>query len=338
MTDPAATAAPPDGPLEPVLMPPRGLVATVLAILLATAAAAVLWAPPVPGGLRPSLRLNLWQQDADVGAMRARDDALLRFARDAAAEADIRQRLSAYLHDENREGAIGGADEPATRLALGELEERIRALAQAGGGDAVRALAVAWGRDVRQAAEQALAEAQAQGLPLQSFLRLSPRPKAAQTLVDVAGGLGRTLATAGFDRLWQADPERRDAGRLPPAAGMVVESLAQQRIFALGQRMQGGPPQLPSDAWLLLLRFRIEAHEGLTIDRKLQLLQDLAVADPGAPVAYLQAVLLARAARWTEARAWFLQAAQRGEMRRQAAVNARWCAQQAARPTDPEAP
>jgi hypothetical protein len=81
---------------------------------------------------------------------------------------------------------------------------------------------------------------------------------------------------------------------------------------------------------LLLLRFRVEAHEGLRFERKLQLLAELEQVDPATPAAWLRGVLLARAGAWPEAQAAFLQAAVRGEHPAQARVNARWCAEMAA--------
>jgi hypothetical protein len=306
--------------IEPVLVPPKGLVATVVGLLLATAFAAVWFAPPLQGTLQPSLRLDFWRQSVDLEQLRARDDGLLRMKRDLAAEQDLLSRFRAYLHDEARLGTDALADQPAAREALGEIEERVRALVASRGQDALRAMAVAYGREVRAALEAALLAARQKHQALGTFMR-DGSGGPAQALRDVAGGLGPALAGTGLDGELQGQ-------RLLPAAGQVVEALAQTRILQLGQRIPTGPPPLPSDAQLLLLRFRIEAHEGLSNERKLRLVDELAIADPGAPVEYLRAVLLARAGQWRQARGLFLQAAARGQAPNLARVNASWCAKQ----------
>lgn len=306
--------------IEPVLVPPRGLVPTVVALLLATAFASVWFAPPLRGTLQPSLRLDLWRQSVDLEQLRARDDALLRVPRDRATEHELLQRFRSYLHDEARLGADAVAEQPQAREVLGDVEERVRSLVAARGQDALRALAVSYGREVRAALETALREARQNHQSLADFLRAG-QARSARDLQDLAGGLGLALAGTGLEAYLQG-------ATLLPAAGQVVEALAQTRILHLGQRIPTGPPPLPSDAQLLVLRFRIEAHEGLSTERKLRLLDELAVADPGAPLEYLRAVLLARAGQWRPAQASFVQAAARGQLPELARVNARWCAEQ----------
>lgn len=306
-------------PTEPALIPPAGLVAVLLAILLAVAGAAIVWAPPVSGGLRPSLVLDDWQTAVDLGAMRARDDALLRLARDTTAEAKLEQSWSVWLATEATAGVHAAEEAPAARVALGEAEERVRALAVAGGTDAVRAWSVAYGRRVRAAAQAVASQAQTHHQSMALRLAEVPTPTDVTALAQVAGGLGRTLAATGLGaRPWS------------PAEGQVVEVLAQQRALLLGQRLRGGPLPLPSDAWLLLQRFRVEAHEGLRLERKLQLLAETEQADAATPAAWLRGILLARAGAWSEARVAFEQAAVRGEHPAQSRVNARWCAEMAA--------
>lgn len=332
MTEPAPQVESTDGlPIEPVLVPPKGLVPTVLALLLATAFAAVWWAPslrPIGQGMQqPSLKLDFWKQAVDLEQMRARDDGLLRLRTtrlsqpgSLAAANEILSQFRAYLHEEASLGAEVLAQQPAARQALGDIEERVRALVATQGQDALRALAVDYGRQVRQAVEAALVQARGQHQTLAVWLREAKTPQA-KALGDVAGGLGATLGGTGLEAFLHG-------GRLDPAAGQVVEALAQQRILQLGQRVPTGPPPLPSDAQLLLLRYRIEAHEGLSIERKLSLVQELAAVDAAAPTDYLLAVLLARAGHCREAIPAFQRAAARGQAADLAKANARWCAAQ----------
>ena len=320
MTEPAAEAGV-DLPIEPVLVPPQGLVPTLLALLLATAFAAVWWAPPLRseglGAQQPSLRLDFWKQAVDLEQMRARDDGLLRSTRNQAAEGEILKRFQGYLRDEATLGAETLAQRPASREALGAIEERVRALVAAHGQDALRALAVDYGRQVRRAVEVALVQARAQHQTLGVWLRESKAPQA-EALGAIAGGLGAALGGTGLEAFVHG-------ARLDPAAAQVVEALAQQRILQLGQRVPTGPPPLPSDAQLLLLRYRIEAHEGLSIERKLSLVQELAAVDAAAPTDYLVAVLLARAGHCRQAIPAFQRAAARGQAVDLAQANARWC-------------
>ena len=56
------------GPIEPVLVPPRGLVASLLIVLALVAVAAVRWPGQLQGDGRPDLRLHSWADDADERA------------------------------------------------------------------------------------------------------------------------------------------------------------------------------------------------------------------------------------------------------------------------------
>jgi len=308
-----------------VLVPPRGLVATTVCVLLATAALAVLWAPPVRASGEPKLRLDTWQaSERELLAMQAEADGLLRlpFAATATrAQAELQATLSLWLRDELAHD--GDADRPEARVLLGNAEERARTLVLTAGPDALRAQAVRFGRSVRARLEAAIAAAQARGMELGAFLRLQPPPPQVRALTELAGAIGQPLAAAGIER-WQRD------GRLEPAAARIVESLAAQRLLALGVRVPGGAPTLPSDAALQLLRFRVEAHDGLALPRKLELLDDLAREDPTYPETYATGALLGRAGQFAACAVWFRQAAMLGQRARQAQVNAAWCEGQVA--------
>jgi hypothetical protein len=91
----------------------------------------------------------------------------------------------------------------------------------------------------------------------------------------------------------------------------------------------GGPPQLSSSAWLLVQHFRLEAHAGLDLQRRLALLDEFATTDPAYPTDYARGVLLAREEEYAKAAPWFLRASKHGPFARQARDNARWCAERA---------
>lgn len=319
--------------IEPVLLPPRGLVAVTIAALLATAAVAVLLAPPVRAAGHASLALDTWRgTDDERAAMRAHDDALLRpqvAAPVQAAQAKVLRLLTAWLQAERVHGA--DVDETAqARALLGEAEEQARTLALLAGKDALRMVAVQFGRQVRAAVEAAVQSARARDLSLQEFLVLAPAPPESVKLADLAGALGTALAAAGIDAWGRPSAEAGPGGALDPAAALVIEALAAQRVLALGVRLPDGAPELPQDAALLLLRFKVEAHEGLALARKLALLEDLETADPAYPSAYTTAALLGRAQRFRECGAWFQRAATLGQRPQQARVNAQWCGERAA--------
>ena len=314
-----------DAAVEPVLLPPHGLWAVALALFVLSAVAAIFWSPPLHPHLQPSLVLETWR-DVDLAALRQPDDALLRLPaggpEQQALHAAIQAQFKQYLQ---REAALRGetGDDAAARLALGAVEESVRTLVQRWGADALRRLAVQFGRDVRVAAERAILTARAAHQPFSVHLQAQPLPADVSALTDLAGALGTTLAHAGIDR------QVRD-GKLDPAAGQVIESIAQARFLRLGARVVGGAPQLPSAAWLFVQHFRVEAHAGLDLERRLALLDELATADPAYPSDYARGVLLAREEEYAKAVPWFERASTHGPFARQAHDNARWCRERAA--------
>ncbi len=321
--DPTAEVAPAaDDLIEAVLVPPKGLVAVILTALLLTAALAVWITPGHDIARPPNLRLDLWRSNpADLQAIDQHNQALLRLPRDPQIERDLRDRWQKRMAAEAEQGVDALALQPQARIDLGEMEELTRQLVSRQGSDALRTIAVAYGRDVRAALTVCIKQAAREHQPLASFLQAEPPSDAARKLREMTGGLGRALAHAGLEFL-------APRGRLDPAAALVVEALAQQRLLTLGQRVPGGAPQLPSDVELLLLRFRIEAHEGLSPERKLDLLRTLAVEDPSAPVEFLRGVLMARNGQCRQAVPWLLKAAQLGQNSQVARADAQWCAAQ----------
>jgi predicted negative regulator of RcsB-dependent stress response len=138
-------------------------------------------------------------------------------------------------------------------------------------------------------------------------------------LEAVAPGWGSTVQHLNLQRFVEQ-------GQLTAAAARLVEALAQQRILSLGARLPR-PPQLASDQLELILRFRVEAHPALSLERKLVLLQQLASSDPSYPSVYVRGVLLAREGDCHGAIDAWRQAI---TMRQSAAVaraNLRWCEQ-----------
>ncbi len=309
---------------EPVLVPPRGLWAVALALFVLSAAAAILWAPPLRPRLKPSLVLDTWR-NADIAGMRAADDALLKRVPTApeqvALEKTILAQFGQFLQ---REATLSGqtADDPAARLALGAAEESVRALVQRHGRDALSRMAVQFGRDVRAAVDKSLIASRAAQQPFAQRLVAQPLPEDVSALAALAGALGPTLERTGIERQFHD-------GHLDPAAGQVIETIAQMRFLLLGARVQGGPPQLSSTAMLLVQHFRLEAHSGLELPRRLALLDELATADPAYPSDYARGVLLAREEEYAKAVPWFLRASTHGPFARQARDNARWCQERA---------
>ncbi len=310
---------------EPVLLPPRGLWALALVLFVLTAVAGILWAPPLHPRVLPSLVLETWR-DVDLPAMRQRDDALLRLVAPSpeqqALERTIQAQFKVYLQ---REAELGGhtADDAAARLALGAVEESVRTLVQRWGVDALRRLAVQFGRDVHRAVETAVLAARAAHQPLALHLQAQPLPADVSALTALAGALGTSLERTGIER------QVRD-GKLDPVAGQVVETIAQARFLQLGARVPGGAPQLASDAWFLVQHFRVEAHVGLDLQRRLALLDELTMTDPAYPSDYARGVLLAREDEFAKAIPWFERASTHGPFARQARDNARWCRERAA--------
>lgn len=309
---------------EPVLLPPRGLVAVIVLALGMTAAVAVLWPGGLEPGTRPTLRLTSWSPTVDeLARIDARRVALLRSqtSEDAtrlAQEAEILAGLAQWMRQEQELGYEGARHDAATRFGLGQTEEKVRGLALRYGKEAVRALAVRYARETLGLLLETLASTQQQHLDFGALATGEPGHPALAPLRAAAPGMARALAQAGLHQLI-ADPSVR------AAAGLVVEALVEQRVLQLCQRVPAPRPELGSDLARILLRFRVEAHSGLTLRRRLELLDQLAAGDPTYPAIYVQAVLFARAGRWRAAREGFLKAAEAGQQRVLARANARMC-------------
>lgn len=302
------------------MVPPRGLVAFLLLMLVAAAAVAIRFAPGVHPATQPSLQLRFWDADArELAEIVRREDRLLAVALPRAAtdwqaeERALRRDVAAWLAMEAQTGAFEIQHDVQARMTLAAVEERLRRLARFGNGDLVRALAIRWGRDALQAFEQVVAAARSQRTAVRELLG----QPAAQALNNLAPGFGKLLAETSLENEWQG------AG-LSLGAKLVVEGFAQQRLLLFGARLVE-PISLPADHLGLLLRFRIEAHEGVAVERKLALLGELARSDPAYPAAYVRAVLLARAEKWQPAAAAFELAAALGQDRPLALANAAWC-------------
>ena len=310
---------------EPVLVPPRGLWAVALALFVLTAVAAILWAPPLKPRLLPNLTLETWR-DVDLGELRAPDDALLKHAPSSPEQLQLeRAILTQFRLYLQREAALGGRTgaDPDARQALGAVEESVRTLVVRFGPDALRRLAVRFGRDVHAAVESSVLAARAAHQPFAVHLVAQPLPADVSALTALAGALGTTLERTGIDRQVRG-------GQLDPVAGQVVETIAQARFLQLGARIPDGAPQLASAAWFLVQHFRVEAHSGLDLQRRLALLDELATTDPAYPGDYARGVLLAREEDYAKAVPWFQRASTHGPFARQARDNARWCLERAA--------
>ncbi len=131
-------------------------------------------------------------------------------------------------------------------------------------------------------------------------------------------GLLRTLSRIGLER-------HVGAHGLDPAAQLVIEALIEQRIYELTRRLPGPRPELDSELLRTLTAFRVEAHQGLPLARKLALLDELSELDATYPTTFVSATLLARAGRLRAAQTRFLLAAKAGQSPGQARANARWC-------------
>ncbi len=326
-----------DGPVEPVLLPPRGLVAFVLVAMLLTAVAGVLL-PGSPGATtKPSLLLSIWIPDeVELGTILHRRQALLNATSAGRSERQQAEQvmldgLRTIMATEARLGVQGAIADANARRARGELEERVRDHVLAHGNDALKAMALRYAGDVRLALERALVALTQSGGSLTSA---SDDPTARERLAHlerVAPGSTRAFAGVGVERFMNGE-------RLGPAAGLVVEAVAEQRVLGLGQRLPHPRPELDSDLRRLLERFRVEAHAGLDLKRRLVLLEQLVARDPTYPERYVTAVLLARAGRYRAAVGAFQAAALAGQLPRLARANARWSRQQHKRASSAVAP
>lgn len=300
---------------QPVLLPPRGLVWVTLGALSLTAAAAILLAPAVVADDPPSLRLETWREDErEQTEMRQRITALLRQSAQAPAEERaMRGEFAVWLAQEATQGQLGVEHDFAARSHLARAEELARQLVLRHGEAALQAAAARFGLEVREALEASL-----RALPADR--RALAHLKAAQPdspLERVAPGMTAALIGTGI--------ERHMAGAaLEPAAQLVVEGLASQRLLGLAARL-APRPSLPSDVQALLLRWRVEAHQGLSPERRAALLAQLEAADPGYPSDFAAGVWAARAGDCASASAAWQRSLQRRQMQAQSRANLRWC-------------
>lgn len=297
-----------DGLIEAVLVPPKGLVPTLLLVLLAVAAWAILMPARFHPEIKAQLQLTSWQEGAQHIAQ-TREKELVAVPPDPA-ESRLAGDFAVWLAREATVGLAKLSDQPEARRALGDLEERMRAFGLRVGRAGVAAAAMRWAKRVRLAYEADL-RAAGQGVAGQRG-----------ALDRIAPGLRRTLNVAGVAAWRQAN------GHLLPAAALVVEAIAELRYLGLARRMPAPRPELGSRLAILLLRYRVEAHRGLELRRRLKLAEQLSRLDPAWPSTWATAVLMARDGRYRAARAWFLQAAAKGEHAEAARQNARWCRQQ----------
>lgn len=310
-----AAVADEDGLEEPVLVVPRGLVWVTLAALTLTAALSVVYAPAALPSSEASLELHFWPgQPWELAEMRARIDALVKRYPPLGAEEDaLRGELTQWLAREAELGALAAEHDLAARQLLATAEERVRKLVLARGQDALQAIAARYALEVRTLLETTLAQLPQAQRNL-NHLAGDPRGQALHTL---APGLLSALGGTGIERLMVGKT-------LAPAGQLVVEALATQRMLDLGARLPDRPA-LPTDVQALLLRWRVEAHEGLPAERRAQLLHQLAAMDPGYPADFTAGVIAARADDCaTAVKAWQRAAARRQETAR-AKANLRWC-------------
>lgn len=300
---------------QPVLVPPRGLVWVTLAALSLSAAGAILFAPPVVAADPPSLQLQTWRSDeAELSDMRRRIQALLqRYPQLEAQEQGLRGEFALWLAQEATQGQLGVERDFAARLHLARAEEQARQLVLSRGQDALQAAAARFGLQVREALEELLRSSPAGHPELSSLDKEIPGNR----LDQIAPGMRAALAGTGIER-------HLHGGALEPAVQLVVEALASQRILSLGARVTPRPA-LPSDVQGMLLRWRVEAHEGLTAERRAELLAQLEAADPGYPSDFTAGVWAARSGDCQAAVAAWQRSLARRQMSGQARANIRWC-------------
>lgn len=318
----AAQTATSDGLIEPALIPPRGLVATTLALLVVTCALAIAVAPGVKRELQPQLQLTFWHSDdRELDEIVRRDDRLL--AADAkrqtdlarTQEAGLRKNVTQWLALEAQMGTLQVQHDGQARQILGQIEETVRTIGELHGVQAVQAMAVRWGRDVAHIFGQVVAGARQRQMQVGDEM-VDPPAVALQAL---APGLIKLLADSGLAAHGQGQGQG-----LTVAAQLVVQALAQSRFLQFAVRVPQAP-HLATDLQALLLRFRIEAHAGLRVERKLELIQTMVAADPTYPASFVAGVLWAREGRCDRAAPAFAQAIQRGENLRLAQANLAWC-------------
>jgi hypothetical protein len=271
--------------VQAVLQPPRGLVAISLAALVLSAMVAIWWGPAAREELPAEQDLSLpslaappiWAVDPAVLAqLQADDAALLQWyaSQPAGLAADasvLVAEASAVLSLEVTAGAAGLADDPAARLAVGQVEERTRQLALRYGNRAVQAVALHWAvQAVDQLQPLAAVAASKQG----DWTGLLDTPQG-QAANRAAPGLPRALQGARLDR-WI------DGQNWQPGVRQALQGLARQRWLAFAARI----PQaqvLPDQLNRLILRWKAETHEGIGLERRIALLQQLRAMDATYP-------------------------------------------------------
>jgi len=313
-----------DGPVQPVLVPPRGLVATILVIMGALAVWTVLNPTPLKPVRKPSLRLDSWRPSpAALQRLQVRRQALLNkgAATSPAAKklaAAIAIRLPAYFTLEKQLGVEGAKASPRARRRLAEIEELVRGYALAYGNEALEALALLLARHVGSKVEAGLVFAVSNGTTLAALAQAATPVAAVAEIESAAPGSARAIGRAGLDSCVRGQ-------RVDPACTLVIQSLIQLRILGFARRVPPPRPAIATESLRLLLAYRIEAHTGLSSSRKLQLLDTLAADDATYPATYVRAVLLARAGKYRAAAVHFDKAAKKGQNPRAARANARWC-------------
>lgn len=302
-----------EAPDDLVLVPPRGLVPVLLLALLLVAAVGVRWPFAVQGDARPDLRLESWQEDASAYWHQLQADPAL--GAPAPEQDDARTQMVAWLA---REATLGAAvvEDAEARRARGAAEESLRRLALTGGNRAVVAFARRYGRDVAVAASAALAAGRAAGRPVEALDAAAPQARA---LRAVAPGVAALLDRARFGQ--ELGPD----GGLAPAAAGVIAMMAESRALAMAVRVPPPRPEPGSRARRTVLAFRVERGQGLTMERRLDLLDELVQLDPTYPRSFATGVILAQGRRYRAARAAFLAAATIGERPDAARANARYC-------------
>lgn len=309
---------------QPVLVKPKGLVAVVLLLFVATAGAAVLYPTAVPGGNGASLQLTSWRPPAAaVDAINARRAARVRvdFPSDPAgiALADkIADQMRTYLAAEQELGYHGVRANPQARQQLGSLEEGLRTFALRHGNAAFRALVTKEAAAAGRQSAAAVVEVLGAGGSLGAAQPNAPTLPEVTKLDALMPGVRKPLSRIGLER-------HVVNGALDPAAQLVVEALVEQRWRVFAARLPPPLPQRDTEVERLLLAFRIEADPGLSTARKLELIDQLAGEDATYPATFVTAVLLAREGRYRAARTLFLRSAEAGQLARRSRANARWC-------------
>ncbi len=288
-------------PEEPVLIPPRGLVAVLLLALAFVAVAGVRWPFAVRGDSAPDMTLQSWRDGVEERT--AWRDGTLRQHPQLPEEATIVTGFEAWL---DREAALGEgvAEDADARRLRGQAEEQLRLLGLRAGSGAVMAAALRFGVATRS--------------------RLEGRGAQEDSADPPAGGLGATIRRAGLDR-------QRESGlggaAWEPAIALLVEALAAERYLELALRLPPPRPELPTPWRRAWLAARVErSGAGLGLERRLALLDELVELDPSYPRSFATGVILAQEGRWRAARAAFVAAAIAGERPDAARANARWAA------------